>query len=494
VVTVERNRSLRQQKQERALGRRKPMSTLTSEFQIAENELPLVALVRVMVAPLACALSLALCLAMNGESFSSHYALLAIFAFVVSMRVFGELPLTSGRSRLSFVLPGRAMFVNWMTVVGVLLFLAFAAKVTGLYSRRVILSWLVLTPFVLQAAQEIARLALHRLVSASAVGRIKAVVGVNDQARELTRRIDEDPCRGKVMGYFDDRDTGRVTGVEPEQVLGRLADVPEIVKRDGIDMVYITLPLTRDPRMMRLLDGLRDTTASIYFVPTTLPFEPIQARVEFIGGIPVIAVCDTPFRGINGVLKRLFDIVVSGAILLLAWPLLLAIAVGVGVSSPGPVLFRQRRYGLDGKDILVYKFRTMTVCEDDGAELEQARRNDTRFTRFGALLRKTSLDELPQLFNVLGGSMSLVGPRPHAVAHNEQYRKLIKGYMLRHKVKPGITGWAQVNGWRGETETLEKMKKRVEYDLDYLKHWSLSLDFWILVRTAWVVLRGSNAH
>jgi putative colanic acid biosynthesis UDP-glucose lipid carrier transferase len=469
------------------------MSTLTSEYQVVENEFPLVAFVRVMLAPAACTLSLALCMAMNGEPFTAHYAMLAIVAFLVSMRVFGELPLTNGSSRLSLVLPGHAIFVKWMTAIGVLLFLAFAIKVTGLYSRKVVLSWLVLTPFVLQTAQEVARLLLHRLVSSSAAGRVKVVVGVNDQACELTHRIDEDPCRGKVMGYFDDRDAARVKGVEPQRVLGRLADVPEAVKRNGIDIVYITLPLTRDPRIMRLLDGLRDTTASIYFVPTTLPFEPIQARVEFIGGIPVIAVCETPFCGINGVLKRAFDIVVTGSILLLAWPLLLAIAAGVGVSSPGPVLFRQRRYGLDGKEILVCKFRTMTVCED-GDRIEQAHRNDARITRFGALLRKTSLDELPQLFNVLAGSMSLVGPRPHAVAQNEQYRRLIDGYMIRHKVKPGITGWAQVNGWRGETETLDKMQKRIEYDLDYLKHWSLSLDFWILLRTAWVVLRGSNAY
>jgi putative colanic acid biosynthesis UDP-glucose lipid carrier transferase len=469
------------------------MSTLTSEFNVVENELPLVALVRVMLAPAACTLSLALCMAMNGELFSTHYALLATVAFLVSMRVFGELPLTNGSSRLSLVLPGRAIVVKWMTVIGVLLFLAFAAKVTGLYSRKVVLSWLVLTPFALQTAQEVARLLLHRLVSSSAAGRVKVVVGVNDQACELTRRIDEDPCRGKVVGYFDDRGAGRVEGVEPRQVLGRLKDVPDVVKRNGIDMVYITLPLTRDPRLVRLLDGLRDTTASIYFVPTTLPFDPIQARVEFIGDMPVFAVCETPFCGINGVLKRAFDIVVAGTILLLIWPVLMAIAVGVGISSPGPVLFRQRRYGLDGKEILVCKFRTMTVCED-GDQIDQARKDDPRITRFGALLRKTSLDELPQLFNVLAGSMSLVGPRPHAVAQNEQYRKLINGYMIRHKVKPGITGWAQVNGWRGETETLDKMRKRVEYDLDYLKHWSLSLDFWILLRTAWVVLRGSNAY
>jgi putative colanic acid biosynthesis UDP-glucose lipid carrier transferase len=180
-------------------------------------------------------------------------------------------------------------------------------------------------------------------------------------------------------------------------------------------------------------------------------------------------------------------------LLLMIWPVLLALAAGVRLSSPGPVLFRQRRYGLYGESIYVYKFRTMRVCED-GRTVTQAQRNDPRVTRFGSFLRRTSLDELPQLFNVLSGTMSLVGPRPHAVSHNEEYRKVIAGYMLRHKVRPGITGWAQVNGYRGETETVEKMQRRVEYDLDYLRNWSLRLDLNILVRTALLVWRDRNAY
>jgi putative colanic acid biosynthesis UDP-glucose lipid carrier transferase len=179
--------------------------------------------------------------------------------------------------------------------------------------------------------------------------------------------------------------------------------------------------------------------------------------------------------------------------LLILWPLMLAIAAGVKLGSPGPALFRQRRYGLDGEEFRVFKFRTMTVCED-GAHVEQAKQGDARVTPLGALLRRTSLDELPQFLNVLEGSMSVVGPRPHAVAHNEQYRRLIQGYMLRHKVKPGITGWAQVNGLRGETQSVERMRKRIEHDLDYLRNWSLTLDMRILLRTPFVVLKGPNAY
>ncbi|HEY9847420.1 MAG TPA: exopolysaccharide biosynthesis polyprenyl glycosylphosphotransferase, partial [Candidatus Caenarcaniphilales bacterium] len=174
-------------------------------------------------------------------------------------------------------------------------------------------------------------------------------------------------------------------------------------------------------------------------------------------------------------------------------PLMILIALGVKVSSPGPILFKQRRYGLNGQEILVYKFRSMTVMED-GETVLQAKRNDFRITKFGAFLRRTSLDELPQFINVLQGRMSIVGPRPHAVAHNEQYRKLISGYMLRHKVKPGITGCAQVHGFRGETDTLDKMQKRVEYDLQYLKNWSLGLDLQIIFKTALVFFHNRNAY
>jgi len=246
--------------------------------------------------------------------------------------------------------------------------------------------------------------------------------------------------------------------------------------------------MTSQPRILRLLEDLHDTTASVYFVPDIFVYDLIQARMETIGGIPVLAVCESPFYGADGLIKRISDIVFATSILLLISPLLLAIAVAVKLSSPGPVLFRQRRYGLDGKEIVVYKFRSMSVLED-GTVVTQATRDDWRVTRLGAFLRKSSLDELPQFFNVLQGRMSVVGPRPHAVAHNEMYRKLIPSYMIRHKVRPGITGLAQVNGLRGETDTLEKMSGRIEHDLAYLRNWSLLLDLKIVLLTVVVVLK-----
>jgi putative colanic acid biosynthesis UDP-glucose lipid carrier transferase len=228
-------------------------------------------------------------------------------------------------------------------------------------------------------------------------------------------------------------------------------------------------------------------------VPDIFVFDLIQARSGEIHGIPVVAMCETPFYGYRGVTKRLTDVVLSVTILLLFLPLLLLIAVMVKLSSPGPVIFKQRRYGLDGREIAVYKFRTMSVTED-GAQIRQASKTDSRITRIGGILRRTSMDELPQLINVLQGRMSLVGPRPHAVAHNEEYRKLIKGYMVRHKVLPGITGLAQVNGCRGETSQLEEMEARVNYDLDYLRRWTPMLDIKIILLTAVKIFRDDKAY
>jgi putative colanic acid biosynthesis UDP-glucose lipid carrier transferase len=423
------------------------------------------------------------------EPFSPLYALLAAVVFLVALRVFGELPFTNGRS----IVPGGAVLTDWITVVCVLLFVAFVTKTSDLYSRKLLLTWFVVTPFALHGAQEIARQLLNRFVSATVMARTKVIVGLNEMGGELAREIAEDPCRGVMKGFFDDRDDGRLTLAPGHEILGGVEDVARYVKQNAIHVVYITLPMTRDPRIVRMLGQLRDTTASVYFVPSTLPFDMIQARVDRIGSVPVIAVCETPFYGINGVLKRATDLFITGVIMAAIWPLMAAIAIGIKVTLRGPVLFRQRRYGLDGKEIVVYKFRTMKVCED-GGHITQARENDPRVTAFGAFLRRSSLDELPQFINVLMGSMSIVGPRPHAVAHNEQYRALINGYMVRHKVRPGITGWAQVNGFRGETETVEKMKQRVECDLDYLNHWSLSLDLWIVLKTVLVMVKDKKAY
>jgi putative colanic acid biosynthesis UDP-glucose lipid carrier transferase len=324
--------------------------------------------------------------------------------------------------------------------------------------------------------------------------RAAVVAGAGELASRLATRLTQSPHLGiRIDGCFDDRSAPRADGRPSQDIIGGLDQIAEYAKRHHTALIYITLPMTNQPRILKLLDELRDTTASVYFVPDIFLYDLIQARSDNIGGVPVLAVCETPFHGIRGVVKRASDIVIASLILIGITPLMLAIAIGIKLTSPGPVLFRQRRYGLDGREILVYKFRSMNVCED-GAAIIQATRNDSRVTPFGAFLRATSLDELPQFINVLQGRMSVVGPRPHAVAHNEMYRKLINGYMIRHKVRPGITGWAQVNGERGETSTVERMKARIDYDLEYLRNWSLWLDLKIILKTVQVVLQKQNAY
>ncbi len=386
------------------------------------------------------------------------------------------------------------ILTGWAVIATVLFLQGWATQMLGYFDRRTIVAWLLVTPVALFGTHLFLPRLLSRLMAVDGVSRAAVIVGAGELGRQLATSIETTPSLGiRFAGYFDDRMPTRLTAVARKDVLGPLTQLASFAKTRHIDLIYVTLPLVSHPRICKLLDELRDTTVSIYFVPDIFLFDPIQARMDTINGIPVVAICETPFYGVNAVIKRISDLILSSMILALISPLLLAIAAGVKFSSKGPVLFKQRRYGLDGREIVVYKFRTMTVMED-GDAIKQVTRDDPRVTRFGAFLRRFSLDELPQFFNVLQGCMSVVGPRPHAVVHNEIYRKLIKGYMIRHKVKPGITGWAQVNGLRGETDQLNKMQARVEYDLAYLRSWSLLLDLRIVLKTVFVVLQKQNAY
>ena len=313
--------------------------------------------------------------------------------------------------------------------------------------------------------------------------------------------VDQPSLGLSVTGFYDDRDSARdqeeniESGSEPqtESLSGDLSDLVQSARRGEIDTVLITLPMRAEERIRYLLDQLSDSTVSVYIVPDFFVFELLHSRWTSMGGLPAVSVFENPLFGVDGVMKRMADLVIASAALAIAAIPMLLIAVAVKLSSPGPVFFRQRRYGLDGREILVWKFRSMRAC-DNGPVVKQATRNDPRITWVGAILRKTSLDELPQLFNVIEGSMSLVGPRPHASAHNEQYRRLIRGYMLRHKVKPGITGLAQVNGCRGETETIDKMERRIKWDHDYIRGWSLWLDLQIMLKTLVIVWKQEQAY
>jgi putative colanic acid biosysnthesis UDP-glucose lipid carrier transferase len=317
---------------------------------------------------------------------------------------------------------------------------------------------------------------------------------VNPSSLSLAARLREHPEYGSnLVGFFDDRSPDRLAAMPDFQLLGRLTDLADYVRKHHIEVIFVALPIRHVERVMNLLDDLRNSTASIYYMPDIFVFDLIQSRNTDVDGIPVIAMCETPFYGDRGVQKRMWDIGVSGVLLVLALPVMVILSLLIAATSRGPVIYRQRRYGLDGKEITVYKFRSMRVSEE-GGPIIQARRDDPRVTPIGRVLRRLSLDELPQLINVLQGRMSIVGPRPHAVAHNELYRGLIKGYMVRHKVRPGMTGWAQVHGFRGETQELSQMEDRVKYDLEYLRNWSPSLDLKILLMTALVVFTDRKAY
>ena len=383
---------------------------------------------------------------------------------------------------------------RWLLLLGVLLAVGYVTKSLVEYPRSVFITWAVVTPLALIVVTLLMQEVMHRFLMSAFDSRSAIFAGYNNSSLELARRLTNNPAmRLKVSGFFDDRSPDRLGMESDAKLVGTLNDLSKYVKENGTDVIFVALPIRHLKRVMNLLDDLRDTTASIYYVPDIFVFDLIQARSGEIHGIPVVAMCETPFYGYRGVTKRLTDIGLSVIILLLFAPLLLLIAILVKVSSPGPIIFKQRRYGLDGHEIAVDKFRTMSVTED-GDRIRQASKTDSRITRIGGLLRRTSLDELPQLINVLQGRMSLVGPRPHAVAHNEEYRKLIKGYMVRHKVLPGITGLAQVNGCRGETTQLEEMEARVNYDLDYLRRWTPMLDIKIILLTAVKVFRDNKAY
>lgn len=386
---------------------------------------------------------------------------------------------------------------TWMGVLTLLLLAAFVTKTSAEFSRRLMISWAAVTPLLLGVWRAVLRYALHEARERGYNTRSAAIVGVSTIGVRLAERFETSPWMGiDFAGFFDDRSIERLGPNAPSEhveIQGGFDALVAKARRREVDLVYIALPPRAEPRIHELVRRLADTTVSVYLAYDFGGFDLLRARWSSVGDVPVMGVVENPFHGGDGFAKRIEDIILASIILTLIAVPMLVIAIGVKLSSRGPVFFRQRRYGLNGEEIRVLKFRTMTVCED-GNTVTQATKDDQRVTKLGAILRRTSLDELPQFLNVLSGEMSIVGPRPHAVAHNEQYRALIQGYMRRHKVKPGITGWAQVNGWRGETDTLEKMEKRVQYDLEYINGWHLGLDLKIIAMTAWTVLRDKKAY
>lgn len=443
--------------------------------------------IEALLEPVILVLSLWLLVWLFKEPLTPLWLVVSVLAFALAF---------PGRSLLRLP-PQRVMakvLLAWGGISTLLLATGLATGHIRESSPVVVLNWLWFAPVAQLLSHWGLRVAAPHLLRLVGPPLRAVVVGLNEQGSTLADRLAAARYTGiELLGFFDDRTGTRHHIQRQHQMLGRLADIAGFAKVHRVQVIYLSLPMASQPRIRSLLDELKDTTASVYFVPDMFVTDLIQGRADSICGLPVISVCETPFRGLNGVLKRASDLILAAFILTLLSPLMLALALTVKLNSPGPVIFKQRRYGLDGEEIIVYKFRSMSVTED-GDTIAQARRNDNRISRLGALLRRTSLDELPQFINVLQGRMSIVGPRPHAVAHNEFYRPLIKSYMLRHKVKPGITGWAQINGFRGETDSLDKMEGRIRYDLDYLRNWSLRLDLHIIVKTVRLVFKDGAAY
>jgi putative colanic acid biosynthesis UDP-glucose lipid carrier transferase len=421
----------------------------------------------------------------------------AALAAVVLYLVIGELMRLYRSWRLSSIDEEfRTLLVAWGAVCAGLIVMAFLAKVSTNYSRLATVVWFLITPAPLLFTRLSVRALLQWARRGGANSRTMALAGAGPMADKVMRQISSAADFGvQVVGVFDDRGRERIRtlGHDDSRLKGTLTDMIDRARRGELDYVVIALPMRAEKKIAELVDRLADTTASVYVIPDLFLFDLMRARLATLGSLPAVSVYESPFDGLNGWLKRAEDLLLVTAFLALAALPMSLIAIGVKVSTRSSVFFRQKRYGLNGRVVEVLKFRTMT-SSDDGPEVPQALATDNRVTPFGRFLRSTSLDELPQLFNVLSGEMSLVGPRPHAVAHNEQYRPLIHGYMLRHKVKPGITGWAQINGWRGETDTVAKMRGRLEHDLEYVRNWSLWLDVKILVRTVAAVLSRKNAY
>ena len=441
-------------------------------------------------------LSLWLSLKVYAEPLTLEYVLLC-FGGIVVFSLFAE------NQEIYHIWRGAPMFdeavrvlLSWTAAVFVMTSGLYFIHPDFKFFFPVLELWLPLAPFSIILLHSMRRWLLSFLRFYGFNTRFYAILGANHLGLRLKTALNNMPWLGyRFLGFFDDRtqlNAGRVE-IDDQLLAGNFQDLLALAKSGEVDYIYITLPMRAEHRINQFVQELADSTVSVHIVPDFFVFNLIQSKVSNVQGIPVVTLFDTPFNAFNAITKRIEDLFLCALILpLIALPMLM-IAIAIKLTSPGPVIFKQKRYGIKGEQIEVWKFRSMTVCEN-GDDIKQATAKDSRVTPLGAFLRRTSLDELPQFLNVLFGDMSVVGPRPHAVAHNEFYRKQIQGYMLRHKVKPGITGQAQINGCRGETDTIDKMEARIHHDLEYIRHWSLWLDIKIVSLTILKGFTGSQVY
>lgn len=420
-----------------------------------------------------------------------RYKLVMVIACLVLMSNWSGLYRSWRFDELAAML--RAVTMAWLGSMMMLMGLAFLTNSGGEFSRAWFLAWSLSTLLVMYVERVLAFLVLRELRKKGFNYKTLLIVGDEVATKPVIKALARAGWSGlKVLA------TVPANGIEswlraqpPPQ---SLEERRRISRSPQLDEVWLCLPLSDEASVRAALQSLRHSTANIRLVPDFFSLKLINHGITEVVGVPMLNLSDSPVTGAVRLFKAIEDFVLGTLIFLLISPVMLLIAIAIKLTSKGPVLFKQARDGWNGQEIMIYKFRSMAVHEESDFQVTQATKNDRRITPLGAFLRRTSLDELPQFINVLQGRMSIVGPRPHAIAHNEYYKELLPGYVLRHKVKPGITGWAQVNGFRGETDTLEKMEKRVEFDLYYIEHLSVWFDLKIIFMTIFRGFINKNAY
>lgn len=422
------------------------------------------------------------------------YSVLLYFCCTLAFILFGKFDFyESWRGRSGFIMCGKVAF-TWAGVLLAGLLFSYLLHQIGEISRLWLLYWFATGTLLIFMVRWACFSALCRVRRRGFNRKTVIIVGYGEIGVELHERaLQRDWYGYEVMAVHSSGeeyrriDEGIVTKVE------RIEDIADYVVAHGIDEIWIALSIRSSDKLEKIQYSLRNVLVDIKWIPDTIGVQLLSNRVGDFLGFPAVDINMPAASGLNGVAKMAFDKLFCIVALALLAPLLVAIAIGIKTSSSGPVLFRQPRLGLNGRKFNVYKFRTMKPHHDIGM-IKQVKKGDARVTKFGLFLRRTSLDELPQFFNVLLGDMSIVGPRPHALQHNRMYSDLLETYMIRHRVKPGITGWAQINGHRGETDTVEKMKRRVQCDVFYIRNWSMSMDLRIIAWTAFKGWSGKNAY
>jgi Undecaprenyl-phosphate glucose phosphotransferase len=435
----------------------------------------------------------------SGKTPIFSYLLLCFGAasvFVVTMEISGQYKLfrlLNPEQKLSTIA------ASWIGAFATTAVFVFLSKIGDTYSRIWITNWFVAGFFFVFATRFFIAAVIRRLNRNKQFNRRTLLVGGGADAAEVIATLDDSPDAGvSVVGIFDDRDDIRAPNTSNSVVkLGNIDEIGEFVRKAKVDTIIVTLPVTAELRLLQILNKLWVLPVDIRLSAHAQKVRYRPHAYSYLGKLPCLDLYDRPLGAFGWLIKAIEDRVIAVLALILLAPVMLAVALAVKLSSKGPVIFKQKRYGFNNELIEVYKFRSMYTNLSDAKADRLVTRDDPRVTRVGRILRKSSLDELPQLFNVLKGDLSLVGPRPHATAAKAAgslYEQVVEGYFARHKMKPGITGWAQIKGWRGETDTEEKIKNRVEHDLHYIENWSLTLDLYILAMTPFALMKTENAY